>query len=141
MPTPRAQAEAAARQLAKRLAKLPKTPGFRVVETGGRMAVLVVVWDAGELMPTAAAERRTRGDGKREECKAAILAAVAAAGRPLTTKDLGRALKERHAGHGPGTIVKALADLTAAGLLVNTRDKRGYRLPEWVRRDRTPSLF
>jgi len=33
-----------------------------------------------------------------------------------------------------------LADLTATEELVNPRDKRGYRLPEW-RPDDTPSLF
>jgi hypothetical protein len=38
-----------------------------------------------------------------------------------------------------GTVAKALADLTAAGELVNPRDKRGYRLPGWVRPH--PSLF
>jgi hypothetical protein len=37
-------------------------------------------------------------------------------------------------------VAKALADLTAAGALVNPRDKKGYRLADW-RRDRTPSLF
>jgi hypothetical protein len=42
--------------------------------------------------------------------------------------------------HGPGTVAKALADLTAAGELVNPKDKKGYRLPEW-RKDKTPSLF
>jgi hypothetical protein len=30
-------------------------------------------------------------------------------------------------------VAKGLADLTAAGALVNPRDKRGYRLPAWVR--------
>jgi hypothetical protein len=40
-----------------------------------------------------------------------------------------------------GTVVKALAELTAAGELVNPKDKRGYRLPEWPRRPRTPNLF
>ena len=43
--------------------------------------------------------------------------------------------------HGAGTVAKALAELTAAGELVNPKDKRGYRLPEWPRRTRTPSLF
>jgi hypothetical protein len=35
----------------------------------------------------------------------------------------------------------AFVDLTAAGELVNLRDKRGYRLPDWPRRPRTKSLF
>ena len=43
--------------------------------------------------------------------------------------------------HGAGTVAKALADLTAAGELVNPRDRRGYRLPDWPRRPRTRSLF
>jgi hypothetical protein len=38
-------------------------------------------------------------------------------------------------------VAKALADLTAAGELVNHKDKKGYRLPEWPRPDDTPSLF
>jgi hypothetical protein len=47
----------------------------------------------------------------------------------------------RWTSHGVGTVGKALADLTAAGELVNPRDKRGYRLPDWPRRPRTKSLF
>jgi hypothetical protein len=43
--------------------------------------------------------------------------------------------------HRPETAAKALADLTAAGELVNPRDKRGYRMPDWPRRPRTRSLF
>lgn len=50
-------------------------------------------------------------------------------------------LRERGIGHGPGTVVKALAELTAAGELVKPRDRRGYRLPDWPRQSRTPSLF
>jgi hypothetical protein len=68
-------------------------------------------------------------------------AAVRAAGRPLTRKEVVRALKEAGAGHGAGTVAEALADLTAAGELVNPKDKRDYRLPEWPRPDDTPSLF
>jgi hypothetical protein len=33
-----------------------------------------------------------------------------------------------------------LAELTAAGELVNQKDKKGYRLTEW-RKDDTPCLF
>jgi hypothetical protein len=36
-------------------------------------------------------------------------------------------------------VAKALAELTAAGELVNRKDKRGYRLPEWARPH--PTLF
>jgi hypothetical protein len=51
-------------------------------------------------------------------------------------------LRERGTGLGPGgTVVKALAELTAAGELVKPRDRRGYRLPDWPRQSRTPSLF
>jgi hypothetical protein len=51
-----------------------------------------------------------------------------------------RALKSAGERHGPGTVAKALGDLTAAGELVNPKDKKGYRLSGW-KRDRTPSLF
>jgi hypothetical protein len=51
-----------------------------------------------------------------------------------------RALRAAGKEHGVGTVAKALADLTAAGELVNLKDKRGYRLPDW-KRDDTPSLF
>ena len=40
-------------------------------------------------------------------------------------KELVRALREAKAGHGPGTVAKALADLTTAGDLVNPKDKKG----------------
>jgi hypothetical protein len=43
--------------------------------------------------------------------------------------------------YAPGTVGEALAELTKAGLLVNPRDKRGYRLPDWPRRPRTRSIF
>jgi len=69
------------------------------------------------------------------------VAAVRGAGRPLTRKEVVRALKASRLGHGAGTVAKALAELTAAGELVNRRDKRGYRLPEWWKRVETPSLF
>ncbi len=65
----------------------------------------------------------------------------AESGRPLTRRQVIRLLREAGLSHGPGTVGKALADLTAVGELVNPRDKRGYRLPEWPRRPRTKSLF
>jgi hypothetical protein len=37
-------------------------------------------------------------------------------------------------------VAAVLDDLTAAGELVNPRDKRGYRLTEWPRPTDTPSL-
>jgi len=49
-------------------------------------------------------------------------------------------LREAGTGHGPGTISKALADLTKSGELVNLMDRRGYRLPE-RKLPGTPSLF
>ena len=57
--------------------------------------------------------------------------------RDRRSKSLRAAMKMRSV----GTVVKALAELTAAGELVNPKDKRGYRLPEWPRRPRTPNLF
>ena len=50
-----------------------------------------------------------------------------------------RALRGTGARHGPGTVAKALADLTSSRALVNRRDKRGYRLPEWIKPQ--PGLF
>jgi hypothetical protein len=88
-------------------------------------------------MPTV--ERRTRGE--RAGCKRDILAALRAAGRPLTRNLIVKALRDARAGHGPGTVAKALADLTKVGDLLNPRDRRGYRLPDWPRPRETPSLF
>src|SRR5215510_2402718 len=71
----------------------------------------------------------------------AISQALATVGRwldrvfsPLVTLwvFLGQVLSADHscrAGHGPGTVAKALADLTKAGELLNPQDRRGYRLP------------
>jgi hypothetical protein len=59
-------------------------------------------------------------------------------GEPLTRKQIVKVLRKSH---GVGTIAKALADLTRSGELVNRKDKRGYRLPEWPKRAETPSLF
>ena len=61
---------------------------------------------------------------------------------PLTRKEVMKALRVAGKNHGPGTVAKALADLTAAGEFINSRDKRGYRLPTWpvvtrMRRPRT----
>ena len=70
---------------------------------------------------------------------AKVVEVVATAGRTLTRKQVVRALKVAGKDHGVGTVAKALADLTAAGELVNPKDKKGYRLPDWVRK--TPGLF
>ena len=73
--------------------------------------------------------------------RADVPAVVRAAGRPLTREEVANALLAAGTRHGRGTVNEGLADLTAAGELVNQRDKRGYRLPEWPSRPRTKSLF
>ena len=115
-PDPRAVAEQATRSLLLALAD-PGVPagGLRVAEAAGGLACLIQVWPAARLMPAAAAERRRRATGARGQCRADILAAVRAAGRPLTRKEVVRALRQAGTPHGAGTVGKALADLTAAG--------------------------
>jgi hypothetical protein len=56
------------------------------------------------------------------------------------TREVIKALKPAAKSHGPGTVARAPADLTAAGELVNPKDKRGYRPAGW-KRSKTPSLF
>lgn len=73
----------------------------------------------------------------RSTCAADAVAAVRAAGRPLTRKAIARRLPR----HGAGTIAKALAALVAAGALTNDRDRRGYGLPGWPRGGPGPTLF
>jgi hypothetical protein len=137
---PRVIVEEAARALLRVLADLPRPPALRVADADGRVACLIQVWAADQLMPSAGAERRNRPSGARTECRADILEVVRAAGHALTRKEIVRALRFAGKGHGAGTVAKALADLTAAGELVNPRDKKGYRLVGW-RKDKTPSLF
>ena len=79
--------------------------------------------------------------GQRSGCKHDLVGILREVGRPLTRKQLVKALREANKPHGPGTVAKALADLTRSGELVNPRDKRGYRLAEWPRRPQTPTLF
>ena|SRR5829696_4249527 len=136
----RTTVESAARELLRALAELPTPPTVRVADAEGRVACLIQVWDSSLLMPTAGAERRRRAKGGRTECKADIVEVVRAAKGPITRKEIIRALRLAGKHHGPGTVAKALADLTAAGELVNPKDKKGYRLAGW-RRDKTPSLF
>jgi hypothetical protein len=138
VPTDRAIVTAAARELLRSLTASAGPVAVRVTEADGRLACLVLVWEAGEVMPTAAGMRRR---GERAGCRADILAAVREAECPLTRRQLVRVLRERGTAHGPGTVAKALAELTAAGELVNPRDRRGYRLPDWPKPSRTPSLF
>jgi hypothetical protein len=137
---PRDVVEKAARELLRALADLPRPPTLRVAEVDGRVACLIQVWDAEQLMPTVGTERRTRPKVARTECKADIVEVVRAAGKALTRKEIVKALRFAGKQHGVGTVAKALADLTATGELVNPQDKKGYRLAGW-RKDKTPSLF
>jgi hypothetical protein len=113
-------------------------PRARVAAAGNGMACLVQVWPMRTQMPTAKGDRLVPGS-RRKQCREDVVAVVSTAGHPLTRKEIIRALKDMKAGHGVGTIAKALAELTASGELVNTRDRRGYRQLSWVRRQ--PSLF
>src|SRR4051794_28786379 len=137
---PREEVERLARELVAALAEFPAPPTLRVADAEGRVACLIQVWDAKQLMPTVGAERKRRVKGARAGCRADIVEVVRAAGQALTRKEVVRALKLAGKGHGPGTVAKALADLTAAGELVNPKDKKGYRLGGW-RKSNTPSLF
>jgi hypothetical protein len=92
-------------------------------------------------MPIIGAERKRRVAGGRAGCRADVVEVVRSAARALTRKEVVKALKLAGKKHGPGTVAKALADLTSTGELVNLKDKKGYRMPEWKRRQRTPSLF
>lgn len=134
--TPRAAVEAAARTLVESLAVLKTPPTVRVTDVEDGVACLVLVWDAKQAMPTV----RWRSPGGRVGCKADVMDVIAAAGRSVTRKEVLRALKVAGKRHGPGTVASSPADLTAAGELVNPKDKKGYRLPAW-RTDTTPSLF
>ena len=113
----------------------------RVTDANGGLACMVLVWAADAVMPTARDDKpeSRKAEGGRERCWEDILAAVRAAGRPVTRKEVVRALRTAGADHGAGTVAKALADLTRSRELINHKDKRGYRLPTWVRRH--PGLF
>jgi hypothetical protein len=138
---PRSILESAARDLLSALAKCPRPPTLRVAEVEGRLACLILVWDSAETMPIIGPERHRRKTGARAECKAHILDVIRTASQPLTRKEVIKAFRELGKDHGISTVAKALADLTARGELVNPKDKRGYRLPEWIRRKMSPSLF
>jgi hypothetical protein len=144
-PSPRALAERRAADLLRELAGLAGGgTRLRVTACEGKLACLLQVWESSAAMPTARTEKAAAGtpkrvSGVREQCRSDLLAVVRAAGRPLTRKEVVRALKDVGAKHGPGTVAKALADLTSARELVNRRDKRGYRLPEWIKPQ--PTLF
>ncbi len=131
-----------AAELLRELATSASATGpVRVTDAAGGLACMVLVWPADAVMPTSRGERPTpkKAGSGREQCRADIMVAVRAAGHPLTRKEVIRALRAAGADHGAGTVAKALADLTQSKELVNRQDKRGYRLPEWVRRH--PGLF
>lgn len=135
----RAAVERAARELLAALAGLPPPAGgVRVADAAGELACLIQVWPAGGAMPTLASARPPADE--RAVCRADILEVVAKVGRALIRKEVVQALRAAGRAHGPGTVAKALAELTRSGELVNPQDKRGYRLAAW-RRDKTPSLF
>ena len=139
VPNPRDRVERAVRELLRSLAELPTPPTLRVAEVEGAVACLIQVWDARVTMPTVGGERRRRATGARSGCRADVLEVVRSAGRAVTRKEVLRALRLGGKPHGPGTVAKALAELTAGGELVNWKDKQGYRLPAWVRK--RPTLF
>ncbi len=108
----------------------------RVTDAAGGLACMVLVWTTDARMPTARSEQPEpkKAEGGRERCREDILVAVRASGRPVTRKEVVRALRTAGTDHGAGTVAKALADLTRSRDLINHKDKRGYRLPSWVRR-------
>ncbi len=139
---PRAVVARYASELLRELAtRAGGTGPVRVTDAAGGLACMVLVWPADAVMPTSRGEQATpkKAGGGREQCRADVLAAVRAAGHALTRKEVIRALRAARADHGAGTVAKALADLTQSKELINHKDKRGYRLPEWVRRH--PGLF
>lgn len=125
-PDPREAVERAARELLHSLAGLPAAPSVLVTEAEGRLTCLI------RVAPVRARRRR-------EECRRDVVAALRAADRPLTRPQVVKALAAEGKPHGYAAVAKALAELTAAGELVNPLDRRGYRLPEWDRVH--PNLF
>lgn len=126
-------ADVAATQLLEALVGLGQP--VQVCRTAGGLTCVVQVY------PTKTGAPRAVLSERRAQCRRDIVAAVRAAGRAITRKQLMRTLRERGTPHGLGTVAKALAELTKGGELVNRKDKHGYRLPEWPKPSRTPSLF
>lgn len=139
VPSARDEVERAARELLRVLSVRSGTPSLRVAEVEGSVACLIQVWDARGTMPTVGAERRRRSTSARSECREDVLEVVRTAGEAVTRKEVLRALRLAGKIHGTGTVAKALAELTTSGELVNPKDKKGYRLPAWVRPH--PTLF
>lgn len=120
----------AARRIAQAHARQDATPTpARAFEVVGDVACVVQVWRAAAKMPTSQSLQQHASE--REGCRADIIEAVRYAGEPVGRKEILTLLREAGEHHGAGTVAKALADLTATGELVNRRDGRGYRLPEW----------
>jgi hypothetical protein len=129
---PRTTVERAARELLGTLADLPDPPRLRVTDSAGRVACTIVVWATGGAGP--------RPRGRRAGCRAAVLAVLRVAGRAMTHGQLLEALRDAGTPHSPATVMRALADLTRAGEVVNPKDRRGYRLASWPLPG-TPPLF
>src|SRR5687768_5959550 len=85
---PRAAVQRLAQELLNELASLPDgRRSMRVAEAVEGLACLVLVWPADGRIPTARSEGRTRKSGGRGQCRSDVVAAVRAAGRPLTRKE------------------------------------------------------
>ena len=138
---PQILTQSVARDLAMALADLPNPPTLRVSEIEGRVACLILIWDVADSMPTTGLERCRQVGKGRLTCRADIVELITISGRPLTAKQVVKSLRQAGKTHGTGTVAKALADLTNECQLVNRKDKKGYRLPTWIRRQKTPSLF
>jgi hypothetical protein len=142
MPTePRLSIERVARDLVCSLADQTDLQPQRVVDLEGRAACLILVWDPSKGMPAVGIARAQRSGSGRRACKADIVEMISTAGRSMTRKEMVKALRQAGKIHGPGTVAKALAELTSIGELVNLKDKKGYRLPEWLRRKKSRNLF
>lgn len=128
----------AARELLGILAELTDRPTLRVVDADNGLACMILVWNATQMMPTAAVQQRTTGG--RAACRSDVLEVIRAAGKALTHRQVVRALREAGKAHGAGTVMKALAELTKSRELVNPKDRRGYRLASWPSPG-TPPLF
>ena len=138
---PKTAVENAARTLLATLAGFPTPLALRVADTDGRVACLIQVWDASGAIPTAGAERHRLLRRGRVKCRADIVELVRVAGRALTGKEVAQGLALAGKKHGPGVVARALVELMATGVLVNPKDKKGYRLAEWRKQNATRSLF
>jgi len=90
------------------------------------MPAIVTASNGHQLSP---AELATYGVAKSE---------ITSRGRPCTGSEIRAAMTAAGCKWGASTIHRSLADLTAFGLLVNTRNKEGYKLPEGVQHEQAP---